>query len=77
MSDLHTYFNPMKSTFIKAFKEVLREQILNKNKVEMDGFGQFEVVHREQHQKKYEDGRVVMMPPEDVVEFKSEIRSSK
>jgi nucleoid DNA-binding protein len=36
----------MKSTFIKAFKEVLREQILDKNKVEIEGFGTFEVVHK-------------------------------
>lgn len=66
----------MKSTFIKAFKEVLREQILDKNKVDVEGLGMFEVVHRKQHQKKYENGRVVMVPPADVVEFKSNIRSS-
>ncbi len=66
----------MKSTFIKAFKEVLREQILKKNKVEIDGFGTFEVVHRKQHQKTYENGRVVMVPPADVVEFKSKVRRS-
>jgi nucleoid DNA-binding protein len=66
----------MKSTFIKAFKEVLREQILDKNIVEVDGLGKFEVVHRKQHQKKYENGRVVMIPPADVVEFQSKVRSS-
>ena len=66
----------MKSTFIKAFKEVLREQILDKNKVDVEGLGMFEVVHRKQHQKKYENGRVVMVPPADVVEFKSNVRSS-
>lgn len=66
----------MKSTFIKAFKEVLREQILSKNKVEVEGLGIFEVSHRKQHQKKYENGRVVMVPPADVVDFKSNVRSS-
>jgi nucleoid DNA-binding protein len=66
----------MKSTFIKAFKEVLREQILNKNRVEIQDLGIFEVVHRKQHQKKYENGRVVMIPPADVVEFQSKVRSS-
>ena len=66
----------MKSTFIKAFKEVLREQILSKNKVEVEGLGIFEVSHRKQHQKKYENGRVVMVPPADVVDFKSKVRSS-
>lgn len=66
----------MKSTFIKAFKEVLREQILDKNIVEVDGLGIFEVIHKKQHQKKYENGRVVMIPPADVVEFQSKVRSS-
>lgn len=66
----------MKSTFIKAFKDVLREHILNKNKVEIDELGTFEVVHRKQQQKTYENGRVVMVPPADVVEFKSKVRRS-
>lgn len=70
----HISILKMKSTFIKAFKEVLREQILNKNKIEIDGFGTFEVVHRKQHQKTYENGRVVVVPPADVVEFKSKVR---
>jgi nucleoid DNA-binding protein len=66
----------MKSTFIKAFKEVLREQILKKNQVEIEGLGHFEIAHRKQHQKKYKNGKVVMVPPANVVEFKSNVRSS-
>lgn len=66
----------MKSKFINAFKDVLREQIMDKNTVQLDGLGQFEVVHKKQTQKKYENGRVAMMPPADVVEFKSQIRKA-
>lgn len=66
----------METKFIIAFKEVLREQFLEKNVVEIDGLGQFEVKHREQHQKKYDNGKVVLMPPADVLEFKSNIKSS-
>lgn len=66
----------MTSTFLKAFKAVLREQILSKNKIELDGLGNFEIIHKKQHQKKYDDGKVVMMPPADVVEFKSDLRGS-
>lgn len=59
-----------------AFKAVMREQFINKNRVEIEGLGQFEVIHLEQYQEKYDNGKVVMMPPEDVLEFKSNIRIS-
>lgn len=49
---------------------------MDKNTVHLDGLGQFEVVHKKQTQKKYENGRVAMMPPADVVEFKSQIRKA-
>lgn len=61
----------MNKEFVNAFKEVVRDQLVNKNKVELEGFGIFEVEHREQHQKRYDSGRIVMMPPADVVVFKS------
>lgn len=54
----------------------MREQFINKNRVEIEGLGHFEVVHREQYQKQFDNGRVLMMPPEDVLEFKSNIRIS-
>ncbi|MEX0646163.1 MAG: HU family DNA-binding protein [Balneolaceae bacterium] len=66
----------MTPTFLKAFKEVLREQILSNNEIDIEGLGNFEVIHVKQHQKKFGDGRVVMMPPADLVEFKSDLRSS-
>lgn len=61
----------MNKEFVHAFKEVIRDQLVSKNKVEVEGFGIFAVEHREQHQKKYDNGRVVVMPPSDVVVFKS------
>ncbi len=66
----------MEIEFIIAFKEILREQFVNKNNVEIDGLGKFEVTHLGQHQKKYDNGKVVMMPPADVLKFKSNIRIS-
>lgn len=57
-----------------AFKDVVREQFIHKNRVEIEGLGQFEVVHQEQYEKKFDNGKVVMMPPADVLEFKSNIR---
>ncbi len=66
----------MNREFILAFKAVMREQFINKNRVEIEGLGQFEVIHLEQYQEKYDNGKVVMMPPEDVLEFKSNIRIS-
>lgn len=66
----------MNREFLIAFKDVMREQFVNKNRVELEGLGQFEVVHNEQHQKTFDNGKVVMMPPEDVLEFKSNIRIS-
>ena len=66
----------MESKFIIGFKEVLREQFVDKQKVDIEGLGTFEVKHREQHQKKYDDGKIVMIPPADVLEFKSNIRIS-
>lgn len=66
----------MNREFLIAFKDVMREQFVNKNRVELEGLGQFEVVHIEQHQETFDNGKVVMMPPEDVLEFKSNIRIS-
>lgn len=54
----------------------MREQFINKNRVEIDGLGRFEVVHHEQHQEKFDNGKIVMMPPKDVLEFKSNIKIS-
>lgn len=66
----------MNREFLIAFKKVMRDQFVEKNRVEIDGLGFFEVVHHEQYEETFENGRVVMMPPQDVLEFKSNIRIS-
>lgn len=65
----HPVLVGMKEDFIKAFVEVLREEVACKNKIILDGVGTFKFYHRRQFQKQFEDGRVVMMPPKDTVTF--------
>ncbi|MCW9708439.1 HU family DNA-binding protein [Fodinibius salsisoli] len=59
----------MDEEFLKAFAEVVREQVVCKNKIEIDGIGSFYVEHQKQFQKQYDNGRVVMMPPKDEIRF--------
>lgn len=66
----------METDFIKAFKEVIREELTKKNSVDLEGLGTFEVKHYPQHQKRYSNGKVVMMPPADVLEFNSTVKVS-
>lgn len=63
----------MDPLFIKNFIQVVKEQIAKDNRVQIDGLGQFLKVHQTQTQKKLDDGRVVLMPPKDKIEFKPEI----
>ncbi len=59
----------MDQIFLQAFSEVIREQVSKKNKIDVKGLGVFGYQHRKQYQKQYDDGRVVMMPPRDVITF--------
>lgn len=61
----------MDKEFVKALRETIREQVIRKNSIEIDGLGLFEPVHEEQREEKTADGKVVMMPPRDRVEFRS------
>lgn len=63
----------MEPRFIKNFIKVVKEQVAKDNRIQIDGFGQFLKVHQTQTQKKLDDGRVVLMPPKDKIEFKPEI----
>lgn len=63
----------MEPLFIKKFKEVIREQVAMNNRVRIDGFGEFQKVHKTQTQKKLENGQIVIEPPKDLIEFKPEI----
>lgn len=59
----------MNQEFLQAFVEVVREQMARRNNVRIEGVGSFQVEHRKQFQKQYDNGRVVMMPPQDVIRF--------
>lgn len=67
----------MEPAFIKSFTQVIKEQLVKDHRVSIDGLGQFRKVHLSQTQKKLEDGRVVLMPPKDTIEFKPEISKSE
>lgn len=62
----------MDKTFIKAFSEVIREEVTRKNEVQINGLGSFKVDHQKQYQKQFKNGRVVMMPPKDTITFTPE-----
>ncbi len=59
----------MDREFIKAFTEVIREQITQNKEIKLNGVGIFRPGHRKQFQQQQKDGRVVMMPPKDEIEF--------
>lgn len=59
----------MDSEFLKAFTEVVREEVARKNEVRISGMGSFQFEHQKQFQKQYDNGRVVMMPPRDTITF--------
>lgn len=64
----------MKPLFINTLIDVIREQMAANNSVQIEGLGEFRKVHQKQSQKKSEDGRVVIMPPKDTIEFKPELK---
>lgn len=59
----------MNNEFLKAFSEIVREEVASKNEVRLKGIGSFQFKHKKQFQKQYENGRVVMMPPKDTITF--------
>ena len=62
----------MTKDFLKAFGIVIRDQIIMKNSVEVSGLGSFKAVHHSQKQEKRADGKTVMLPPKDAIEFSAE-----
>ncbi len=62
----------MTKDFLQAFGIVIRDQIIMKNSVEISELGIFKPVHHSQHQEKRADGKTVMMPPRDAIEFTPE-----
>jgi len=59
----------MEETFLQAFSEIVRERIARKQDIEIEGLGRFQFDHRKQFQQQYENGKVVMMPPKDTINF--------
>ena len=59
----------MDEEFKRAFSEVVRNQLAHKCDVELEGIGVFKPEHQKQYQQQYKDGRVVMMPPKDTINF--------
>lgn len=59
----------MNQQFTDAFIEVIREEITGKKEVRVEGLGVFKPEHQKQFQQQYDNGRVVMMPPEDKISF--------
>ena len=62
----------MDQTFLKAFAEVVKEQVSQKNSVQLEGLGVFQLKHQKQYQQQFDNGRVVMMPPKDQIVFKED-----
>lgn len=59
----------MDQKFIGALSEIIREEVVNKNEISVEGLGVFKPKHKKQYQKQFDDGRVVMMPPKDKISF--------
>lgn len=51
---------------------VITENLRKHYSVQVDGLGSFSVKHRAQVQKQEKDGRIVLMPPANVVVFTPE-----
>ncbi|HAC15730.1 MAG TPA: hypothetical protein DCE78_07275 [Bacteroidetes bacterium] len=62
----------MTKKFEKGLVHVLREQLLSNKTVAFDGIGTFHVEHKQQTTRKESDGKTVILPPKDVLIFKSE-----
>lgn len=67
----------MDKEFIQAFLEVIREQIDQKHNINVEGLGVFKSSHQKQFQQRFDDGRVVMMPPKDHITFIPDKNKSK
>lgn len=62
----------MTDELLKTLGIVIRDQIIMKNSVEINGLGTFKAVHHNQKQEKRADGSNVMVPPKDTIEFTAE-----
>jgi len=59
----------MNNELLNTLAEIIREQVIRKNDVELEGLGTLKIEHVPQHKEEYKDGQVVMLPPEDKLTF--------
>jgi len=62
------------SKFIEMFREAIRDELVKRKSVQIEGLGTFRVKHEKQRHYHNDDGQVVLLPPEDLVQFTSEER---
>ncbi|MEO1021494.1 MAG: HU family DNA-binding protein [Bacteroidota bacterium] len=62
----------MSKEFVEAFGTLIRDQIIMKNSVEIEGLGVFKAQHNTQRQDRLANGTTVMLPPSDTIEFSAE-----
>ncbi len=60
----------MRELLIRKLTDIIREGLANNEKVTVEGLGTFSKKHIAAEEKSYPGGRVVLMPPKDVIEFK-------
>lgn len=58
--------------FLKAFKETFREELMMDNVIHINGLGKFSLNHIPQHEEKKANGQVIMVPPQNRIDFVSE-----
>lgn len=62
----------MDEDFLQLFKEGVRDQLIQFNEVNVEGLGVFRPVHQPQRKWEYKNGKVVLLPPKDYLEFNAE-----
>ena len=58
-----------KEEFRAALVAVIRENVMQKKTIRISGLGTFKSVHAKQYQKQFDNGRVVLEPPRDFIQF--------
>lgn len=66
----------MDKPFEEVVAAVIRERVVRGDEVVLKGVGSFRKEHRNQYQKQFEDGRVVLMPPRDTIIFTPDPRGA-
>lgn len=65
--------SPSAHDVIHAFARVIRKQLADGQSVEVPDLGTFRVEHQSSEIEEHEDGETSLSPPQDVVEFESDL----